>query len=401
MSSLLLLTAHLSIYPALAALRQSLTVPTDHFSFELTRSELQDLVPGSLQLRGVGVRQATESATGGLESEVGRILDIPGKHGPQAVKLIRLSGQGEVWVQNLVQGVYQKIPSSELEFPILPPERLERIAFVLSRPGPATLNYQTTAVSWSVAYLFQKQAGGLGTITAQAEIKNRLNRAWNVTSAELITQNPGQFQLAAGPSFNRIALASQPPTPLAESVVAGAHRYRIDGPLRLPAAATVTIPFFKVSSAMRHFLELTAPFEPASSHGALESVFRIRPKRFLPAGRVALTDSGVLLGIQAIPNEAAGQPFQIDLGPDPSATYTQTVRLLQKTSTAEVFAESWRIENHSSHPIDIRIRQDLQASEVAVGQRSGQPIAISGTIPAEGSLARTYLIDLVLGSSHP
>jgi hypothetical protein len=372
-------------------------------TLDLDQGSYDSLVPGSLDLEGLGFSQALQTTEAGwLKTQEGQPVTLTEDGKSSTVTLIRAS---DLLIRDAA-GRYRAVQFAQLSFQTLPPENprapSRRLTYTLERPGSGTLSYLTRAVTWSPRYTL-KATGSGAVLSALADLRNGSSTAFNVDKAELFAGQvdieegqpmPASVMMSRTTSFD-VAQAAPKISSLGE--LRGLYRYGLDGKFTLPANGALTLPFAAPRlTTFDRFARLSSYFSGGTSTGNLERAYRLKADAQLPGGPVTVREDGRIVGQTSLPETAAGNEMVFGLGRDPDVTYTRTAETRATRANVTTATVTFVFANAKDRPIRAELTEQVGGRKITIDRRPVAPnsasIELKVDVPAKGTAKLTYTV---------
>ncbi|MBB6097660.1 hypothetical protein HNR42_001077 [Deinobacterium chartae] len=397
--------AELRIYPGFTEYRESVPAAAGDYVVRLNQEQAAHLIPGTLNLEGPAVLQVIQQQREvWLNSLEGKTVFLRDGEKVRPVELVRAE---DLTVRDPATGRFFNVSYDRLEFPELPPAPEERSMvqwnFKVDRPVPAQVSYLTRAYAWNPRYTLEVGAqDSSARLSAFADIRNVTSRDVRVDKSELVAgevnveaANVYKGGVAMFESQDRAAPAAAPMPSIASGVEgSGVYRFAITEAFDLPARSTVSLPFLNPQVTLERFVGTTRGFNPRSSKGKLDRMYRLRSDVLLPAGVVTVRDEGVLVGQTSIPDTAAREERVFGLGEDPDVSYNREVKVLSQTKDSARYQITLTLENAKKRALRVEYKENFSGNVTLEGQaqRTAEGLSIEANLPAGGKLTRSYTL---------
>nr|WP_246580677.1 hypothetical protein [Deinococcus aestuarii] len=403
----------LRVYPAFSEVREAVIVPGKRLELPLAEGIWPGLLPGSLELRGLGLTQLVQDrGPGWLQRFEGQTVKLRENGQSQPVILVRVS---DLTVRDTA-GDYRQVRLDQLAFPTLPPEEPttgpRRLVFEVAQPGPGVFSYLTRSVTWSPRFILSA-AGSNANLEALADIRNTATVPYTSRTTELFS---GEVDLARGPAgfgsaptpvvtvisgtANTDTAATPTPTLSPAASLGGLYRYVLDRPLTLPAGGTVTLPFLKTRlTTFERFAVLNTYFSPQSSRGALNRTYRLTADQPLPGGVLTVREEGRVVGQTTLVETEKGENVEFTLGRDPEVRYRRVVKVLETTGPGSgKYQVTYTFENSKDRPLRVEVTERVYgrvALRLNGVEKTGEALMeVRVDVPARGSITRSFTVEI-------
>lgn len=400
--------AALQLYPNFAEVKAS--VPLQGGQYVLHGESDPELLTDTATLEGVEVlSQTATDSEGWLGSLEGQEMTLYVNSKPKSVTLIRAR---DLLVRDW-NGKYRRVKAEQLAFNRPPPLTGQRSAqtltFRTAGGNSATLSYLTRGLSWAPRYTLNLR-GDAAVLTGLADIHNPGDQTYDVKNTELISgevnilgESPYAEERYVAPAAPAPMISSRP-TSAANTVRAagesrGLHRFRLDRGFTLPARSTTSLPFLTPKVTITRLNTFQTEFSTGMDTGTAQRSYRLKTSAYLPGGALLIRDEGRVVGQDNLPETAANDPVELDLGRDPELTFTRTVQTVQRDAKREQFKVSYVLQNNKSVPARVRVTEDLSGLTMRVLTVSGDAV-LSGRdatfvaeLPAGGKLTRGFTVN--------
>lgn len=401
----------LRVYPGFSEVREGVTVQGQRLEITLAEGVWPDLLPGSLELRGLGLtRLVQDRGPGWLKRFEGQTVKLRENGQSQPVTLVRAS---DLTIRDAA-GDYRQVRLDQLAFPTLPPEEPltgpRRLIFEVAQPGQGVFSYLTRSVTWSPRFILSA-AGSNAGLEALADIRNTATVPYTSQTTELFS---GEASLAKGPAVPMPApvvtyttgladtdtSTGPPPTLNPAASLGGLYRYALDRPLTLPAGGTVTLPFLKTRlTTFERFVVLNTYFSPQSSRGALNRTYRLTADQPLPGGVLTVREEGRVVGQTTLVETEKGEKIEFTLGRDPEVRYGRVVKVLEPGERGSgKYQVTYTFENSKDRPLRVELTERVY-SRVALRingvEKTGEArMELRVDVPARGSVTRSFAVEI-------
>ncbi|CAF2051531.1 unnamed protein product, partial [Rotaria magnacalcarata] len=191
------------------------------------------------------------------------------------------------------------------------------------------LSYLTTGITWAPNYDLFLTDDDKWTFDAYVNIKNALQRQYNVNNTYLIG---GNVQLASS-----IPPVSTLTAPLMKTVMAsssqsssnvqldteqqGLYSYSFHNGYTLQGLSTIRMPFVNIHPTYKFYYEASSSIETGQYQGVFMRMYDLTPDSFMPAGVLTIRQNGTLLGQANLPDIPSNYTQTISLGQDNNIRY--------------------------------------------------------------------------------
>lgn len=400
----------LRVYRDFSEVRENVAALGPRLEVTLPEGVWPGLLPGSLELRGLGWNQLVQGrGPGWLQRLEGQTVKLREEGRSESVTLIRAS---DLTIRDAA-GDYRQVRLEQLAFPTLPPEEplagSRRLVFDVAAPGPGVLSYLTRSVTWSPRFILSA-AGSNANLEALADLRNTASVPYQAQTTELFSGEanlvPGPMG-AAGPKVTVIAgsytsgneMAGTGPTVNPLTSVGGLYRYSLDRPVTLPAGGTVTLPFLKTKvTTFERFAVLNVYFSPQSSRGALSRAYRLKADQPLPGGALTVREEGRIVGQTTLRETEKGEAIEFSLGRDPEVRYGRGVKVLEGGERGSgKYQVTYTFENSKERAVRVELTERLFGRRVVLNgvEKSGERLMeLRADVPARGSVTRTFTVEI-------
>ncbi|MPY68093.1 hypothetical protein F8S09_15660 [Deinococcus sp. SDU3-2] len=404
----------LRVYPGFSEVREGVTVQGQRLEITLAEGVWPGLLPGSLELRGLGLTGIVQDrAPGWLERFQGQTVKLRENGQSQPVTLVRAS---DLTIRDAA-GDYRQVRLDQLAFPTLPPQEPlagpRRLIFEVAQPGQGVFSYLTRSVTWSPRYILSA-AGNNAGLNALADIRNTGTVPYTSRTTELFS---GEANLARGQAgFGSAPVpvttvttgfftdtedaAAPPPTLNPAASLGGLYRYALDRPLTLPAGGTVTLPFLKTRlTTFERFAVLNTYFSPQSSRGALNRTYRLTADQPLPGGVLTVREEGRVVGQTTLLETEKGEKIEFTLGRDPEVRYGRVVKVLEPGERGSGrYQVTYTFENSKERPLRVELTERVYgrvALRINGVEKTGEArMELRVDVPARGSVTRSFTVEI-------
>lgn len=407
----------LQIYPNFSEVRQNVEADQTTLSVSWPETAWANLIPGTLNLRGLPFVQATQhSEKSWLAQQEGQEVRLQTGDKVEMVTLVRAS---DLTVRD-AQGYNRQVTLAQLGFKSLPPNDLQApvhtLDFTLLQPGRGVLSYLTRAVSWSPRYTLSVIGDAVPELSALADLRNTTELPISASAAELYAGNvplvitqltPPETDFLQGRTTTVMTqvttVGSSSPNIASLGELGGLYRYALKQPLSLPPRSTLTLPFLTPQlSGFQRFSSLQSSFEPRSRSGTLNRSYRFKADQRLPGGVLSVLEKGELVGQTVLAETAINAPVEFSLGSDPDLTYSRTVEpgAAQQPGSAgrAEYKVTYTVRNGKDQPVRVEIKEELYGNQVILGgvNRGRQATAqIQLDVPAGSSASQSLSVVLI------
>ena len=403
----------LRVYRDFSEVRENVTASGPRLEVMLPEGVWPGLLPGSLELRGLGWNQLVqERGPGWLRRLEGQTVKLREEGRAEPVILIRAS---DLTIRD-ASGDYRQVRLDQLAFPALPPEEPlagpQRLVFDVAAPGQGVLSYLTRSVTWSPRFTLTA-VGSNANLEALADIRNTSSLPYQAQNTELFSGEANLVQGPAGPAGpagptvavvtgfygDREDSAAPVPTVNPLSSVGGLYRYSLDRPVTLPAGGTVTLPFLKTKvTTFERFAVLSVYFSPQGTRGTLNRAYRLKADQSLPGGILSVREEGRLVGQTVLRETEKGKPIEFTLGRDPEVRYQRAVKVLEAGERGSgKYQVTYTFENSKDRAIRVELTEQMYGRRVVlngVDKSSERLIELRADVPARGKVTRTFTVEL-------
>lgn len=401
----------LRLYPQFGEVREPITVTAPRHTMVLPEGVLPGLLPGTIELRGVGFTQLIQDHTDPwLRAFEGKPIKLITDGKSEPVTLIRAS---DLTVRDAA-GDYRQVTLSQLAFPALPPAEGQtgspRLTFDVTGSGPATLHYLTRSLSWSPRFTLSA-SGSQATLEALADLRNNSPVAYTAQSTELFSGEVGLARTPQGPGMpvptvtTAVATgdsegAARPGLPVNPvGSVGGLYRYALNRPVTLPAQATVTLPFLKPTVTLfDRFASLNTYFTSTAHRGALNRAYRVTADQSLPGGVMTVREDGRVVGQTLIRETEQGERIEFVLGRDPEVRYRRDVKVIEPGERGSgTYEVTYVFENARDRVVRAEVTEQINGRTVTLErvEKTGTNGALLKVdIPARGKVTRTFTVTI-------
>lgn len=402
----------LRVYPGFSEVRETVTVPGRRLEVTLAEGVWPGLLPGSLELRGLGLTGLVQDrGPGWLKRFEGQTVKLRENGQSLPVTLVRAS---DLTIRDAA-GDYRQVRLDQLAFPTLPPEEPlagpRRLIFEVAQTGQGVFSYLTRSVTWSPRFILSA-AGSNANLEALADIRNTATVPYTSQTTELFS---GEANLARGPEGAVPApirtsvtgfytdtedSAASPPTVNPAASLGGLYRYALDRPLTLPAGGTVTLPFLKTRlTSFERFAVLNTYFSPQGSRGALNRTYRLTADQSLPGGVLTVREEGRVVGQTTLVETEKGERIEFALGRDPEVRYGRVVKVLEATGQGSgKYQVTYTFENSKDRPLRVEVTERVYgrlALRLNGVERTGEGLVeLRVDVPAKGSVTRSFTAEI-------
>lgn len=400
----------LRVYRDFSEVRENVTASGPRLEVMLPEGVWPGLLPGSLELRGLGWNQLVQDrGPGWLKRLEGQTVKLREDGHSVPVTLIRAS---DLTVRDAA-GDYRQVRLEQLAFPALPPEEPlagpQRLVFDVASPGQGVLSYLTRSVTWSPRFILSA-AGSNANLEALADLRNTASVPYQAQSTELFSGEANLVQGPMGPAGPAVTVVAgsyafandlsgtvPPVNPLTS--VGGLYRYSLDRPVTLPAGGTVTLPFLKTKvTTFERFAVLSVYFSPQGTRGTLNRAYRLKADQSLPGGILSVREEGRLVGQTVLRETEKGEPIEFTLGRDPEVRYQRAVKVLEAGERGSgKYQVTYTFENSKDRAIRVELTEQMYGRRVVlngVDKSSERLIELRADVPARGKVTRTFTVEL-------
>jgi len=399
----------LRLYPQFAEVREPVTINAPRFTTVLPDGVLPGLLPGSIELRGIGFTQMTQDRTDSwLKTYEGTTLKLIVDGNSEAVTLVRAS---DLTVRDAA-GDYRRVTLNQLTFPTLPPEAgvagSPRLTFDVTGSGPGMLQYLTRSLSWSPRFTLSA-AGSHATLEALADLRNTSLVPYTAQTTELfsgevgLARNPQQSGVPVTTLATAIAtgdsedMARTAPAVNPMTSVGGLYRYALDRPVLLPPQGAVTLPFLQTNVTLfDRSVSLNTYFTPASQRGALNRTYRITVDQALPGGVMTVREEGRVVGQTLVRESEKGERIEFVLGRDPEVRYRRDVKVVEPGERGSgTFDVTYVFENARDRVVRAEVTELVSGRTVTLGgveKTSTNSALLKVDVPAKGKATKTFTV---------
>lgn len=400
----------LRVYRDFSEVRENVTAQGQRLEVTLPEGVWPGLLPGSLELRGLGWNQLVQDCgPGWLKRLEGQTVKLREEGHSVPVTLIRAS---DLTIRDAA-GDYRQVRLEQLAFPALPPGEplagLQRLVFEVTAPGPGVLSYLTRSVTWSPRFILSA-AGSGANLEALADLRNTASVPYQAQSTELFSGEANLVQGPVGPAGPAVTvvtgsytsandMAGTVPTVNPLASVGGLYRYSLDRPVTLPAGGTVTLPFLKTSvTTFERFAMQNVYFTPQGSRGALNRAYRLKADQSLPGGALTVREEGRIVGQTLLRETEKGETTEFSLGRDPEVRHQRAVKVLEAGERGGgKYQVTYTFENSKNRAIRVELTERMYGRRVVLNgaEKSGETqMELRVDVPARGSVTRTFTVEL-------
>ena len=301
--------------------------------------------------------------------------------------------------------IYFTASHNDIVYDAEPPQSKYYVNFTYDTSDAVYVSYLRSNLNWKTRYqlnLFEDTRSPV--LIVMGDIRNDGKSAVDIEHAELLggdinLQMGGQSQMPryspvlqydmAGSSnrFQSPSGAESVPKISQAEELAGLYVFSIDQPFSIEAQTNYLLPMFRPRVTVERYASISESFygNAANTNGKAQRSYRLTSDRFLTRGNCIIRESDRLVGETSIPDVAAKDKLEFNIGQDADITYKQNVTLLSSRTYNETITPGSRVftmRTQSTFDVTVLLKNFKKTRAVKVEyhqQIYGQSVKLIGT----------------------